>query len=84
MFKKCIGIYQFQLYLQKYIIIIIIIVASLGSAVGIATFYGLDDPGAGVRVSVVLRILTSPYRPDRLKGPPSLLANGSLWLFPWG
>jgi hypothetical protein len=35
-------------------------------AVGIATSYGLDDRGFGVRVSV-----RSSSRPDRLWGPPS-------------
>jgi hypothetical protein len=37
-----------------------------GSAVGRETGYGLDDRGVGVRVPVVSRILTFPYRPDRL------------------
>jgi hypothetical protein len=35
------------------------------SSVGIATGYGLDDQGE--------REFTSPYRPDRLWGPPNLL-----------
>jgi hypothetical protein len=39
---------------------------SLGSAVGIATSYGLDDRGVGVRVPVGSRIFSSPCRPDRL------------------
>jgi hypothetical protein len=34
----------------------------------------LDDRGVGVRVSVVLRILPSPRRPDTLWGPPSPLS----------
>jgi hypothetical protein len=38
------------------------------SAVGIATGYGLDDRGVGIRVPVVLRIFTSPSRPDRVWG----------------
>jgi hypothetical protein len=38
--------------------------------------YGLDDRGLGVRVTVESRILTSPYRPDRLCGPYILLSNG--------
>jgi hypothetical protein len=49
---------------------------SRGSAVGIATGYGLDDQGARVRVTVGARIFTSPCRPDRLWGPPYLLSNG--------
>jgi hypothetical protein len=43
---------------------------SPGSAVGIATRYGLGDRGVGVRVPVEPRIFTSLYRPDRLWGPP--------------
>jgi hypothetical protein len=51
-------------------------IKSRGSAVGRASGYRLDDRGAGVRVPVVSRIFTSPYRPDRLWGPPNLLSNG--------
>jgi hypothetical protein len=54
---------------------------SRGSAVGITTAYGLDDRGFGVRVPVVSRIFSSPYRPDRLWGRPSLLSNGYRELF---
>jgi hypothetical protein len=39
---------------------------SLDSSVGIATGYGLNDQGAGVRVPVGSTIFTSPYRPDQL------------------
>jgi hypothetical protein len=45
------------------------------SVVGIATGYGLDDRGIGVRFPVELKIVSSPRRPDRLWGPPSLLSN---------
>jgi hypothetical protein len=45
------------------------------SAVGIATGYRLDDRSVGVRAPVGSRILSSPRRPDRLWGPPSLLFN---------
>jgi hypothetical protein len=48
---------------------------SRDSAVGIATGYGLDDRGGGVRILVGSRIFSSP-RPDRIWGPPSLLSNG--------
>jgi hypothetical protein len=57
---------------------------SLDSAVGIATSYGLDERGVGVRVPVVSRIVSSPRRPGRLCGPPTLLSNGYLGLFPRG
>jgi hypothetical protein len=39
---------------------------SRDSAVGIATSYGLDDRGVGVRVPVGSRIFSSPDRPDQL------------------
>jgi hypothetical protein len=46
------------------------------SAVSIATGYGLDDRGVGVRVPVKAEIFNSPQRPDCLWGPHSLLSNG--------
>jgi hypothetical protein len=46
------------------------------SVVGIATGYGLNDRGVGVRVPVVSRIFSSPRRPDRIWGPPNLVSNG--------
>jgi hypothetical protein len=51
---------------------------SKDNSVGIATGYGLDDRGIGVRVPVGSRIFSSPQRayPRRLWGPPSLLFNG--------
>jgi hypothetical protein len=56
---------------------------SRDSAVGIVTGYGLDDRGVGVRVPVGSRTFSSPRRPDRLWGPPSLsiLSNGYRELF---
>jgi hypothetical protein len=60
---------------------------SLGSgdsSVGIATGYGLDDRGVGVRVAVRSRIFSSPRRPDRLWDPPKLLPNGHRGPIPQG
>jgi hypothetical protein len=48
---------------------------SRDSAVGIATGYGLDNQGVGVRVLVGARIYTFPCHPDPLWGPPRLLSN---------
>jgi hypothetical protein len=47
----------------------------------IATGYGLDDQGAGVRVPVGSRIFFLS-RPDRLWGPPNLLSTGYRGLCP--
>jgi hypothetical protein len=55
-------------------------VRSRDSSVGIATGYGMDDRGVGVRVPVWSRIFSSPRRPDR----PSFLSNGYGELFPQG
>jgi hypothetical protein len=52
-----------------------------GSAVGIATGYGLDDRGVGVWVPVWSRILFSLRRPGRLWRPPNLLSSGYRGLF---
>jgi hypothetical protein len=46
------------------------------SVVGIATGYGLDGRGVGVRVPVGSRIFSSPCRPDRIWSQPNLLSNG--------
>jgi hypothetical protein len=55
---------------------------SRGSVVDIATTYLLDDRKVGVWVPVGSRIVTSPYRQDRLWGTLSFLSNGYLGLFP--
>jgi hypothetical protein len=39
---------------------------SRDSSVGIATSYGLDDRGVGVKVPVGSKIFSSPNRPDQL------------------
>jgi hypothetical protein len=56
-------------------------VRSRDSSVGIATGYRLDDPGS---IPDSARFIPYLQRPDRLWGPPSLLYNGYLWLFPPG
>jgi hypothetical protein len=48
---------------------------SQDGVVGIATGYGLDDRGVGVRVPIGSRNFSSPHRSPRLWGPPSLLSN---------
>jgi hypothetical protein len=48
-----------------------IIYRSRDSAVSIATSYGLDDRGVGVRIPVGSKIISSP-----LWGPPNILFNG--------
>jgi hypothetical protein len=51
-------------------------IVSRDSVVGIATGYGLGDRRVGVRVLVGARFFSSPRRPDRFWGPPSLLSSG--------
>jgi hypothetical protein len=55
---------------------------SRDSAVGIATDYKLKNREVGVRVPVRSKVFSSPRRPDRLWGSPSLLCNGYRVLFP--
>jgi hypothetical protein len=57
---------------------------SRGSSVGVATAYGLVDKKVGVRVPILSRMIASPYRPDRLLGPPDLLPNEHKGLFSRG
>jgi hypothetical protein len=57
---------------------------SRDSSVGIATAYGLDGRGVGVRIPVGAIMFYSPCRPDRFWGPQSFLSSGYRGLFPWG
>jgi hypothetical protein len=59
-----------------------IIDVSCCSVVGIETGYGLDGREVGVRVPVGLRILTSPYCPDRHWGVHNFVSNGYWGLLP--
>jgi hypothetical protein len=59
-------------------------VRSRDRSVDIATGYGLDDRGVGVRVPEDSRIFSSPRRPDWLWGSPKLLYNGYQAHFPEG
>jgi hypothetical protein len=54
---------------------------SRSSSVSIESRYELDDLTIGVRVPLGSRIVSSPYRPNRLWGPHSLLSNWQLRFF---
>jgi hypothetical protein len=54
------------------------------STVGIATGYGLEDEGVGVRVPVEARIFSSPCLPARFWGPILLVSNRYRELLPRG
>jgi hypothetical protein len=69
-----ISLAQEQLYL--------LIARNRDSSVGTDTGYGLGDREAGVRVPIGSRIFSSPRRPYRFRGPPSLLFNGYRGFFP--
>jgi hypothetical protein len=53
-----------------------ICLGSRDSSVDIATGYGLEDTGVGVRVRIWSRIFSSPRCPGRFCDPPSHLCNG--------
>jgi hypothetical protein len=52
------------------------LILRMHSLVGIASGYGLNGGGVGVRVPLGSRIFSSPRRLDRLWAPPNLLSNG--------
>jgi hypothetical protein len=61
------------------------IVGSRGSSVSIVSDYGMDDRAIEVRSPTGAEdFSSSPLRPDRLWGPPSLLSNGYRGFFPRG
>jgi hypothetical protein len=60
-----------------------VFITSRDSVVCIATGYGLDNRGVGVRVPVGPRIFSSPRQPDRLWGPLSAYSMGTGGSFPW-
>jgi hypothetical protein len=62
----------------------LIIYRSRDSAVGIATGYGLDDRGVGVRVPVGSRSFSSPRRPDRSAAHPASYPMCTRGFFPGG
>jgi hypothetical protein len=47
-----------------------------GVQIRLGTSYDSDDRGFGGRVPVGSRMFTSPRRPERFCGPPSLIFNG--------
>jgi hypothetical protein len=54
-----------HIYIYIYIYICLYTyIKNRGSAVGVATGYRLEERGVGDRVSVELRMFTSPYHPD--------------------
>jgi hypothetical protein len=77
------GIPNFILLSELDFRLLLKLMGSLESVVGIATGYGLDDRVVGVRVPVGSRIFSS-RRPNRLSGPLSILSNAYRRLFPRG
>jgi hypothetical protein len=76
--NSSIGSYNLNLYEAFWSLYFCInIEGRKNKAIGIATGYGLDDRGVGVRVPVGSRIFSSP------RCPPNLLSNG-YEIFPRG
>jgi hypothetical protein len=76
--------YSLLLFLLPFLFFLSLhLLRSRDSVVGIATGYGLEGGGVGVRVPVGSRIFSS-RRPDRLRLPANLLSNEYRGLFPRG
>jgi hypothetical protein len=76
------GIKLWSILLYKFLYFTVNSPGNRHSSVCIATGYGLDDRGVGVRVPVESRIFSPQSSLDRLWGPPNLLSNGYRRLFP--
>jgi hypothetical protein len=80
-YKKCKCFPLLAAVNDFYLLALLSNVRSQDCIVDIATGYGLDDQGVGVRALVGSGIFSSPCQPDRLWGPHSLLFNGYRRLF---
>jgi hypothetical protein len=75
---------KFRIYLKyilKYYYDFTYVILSCRVPICIANGYLLDHQVVGVRIPVGSRFFSSPYTPDRLWVPSSLVYNGKRWLF---